>query len=151
LVAAIGVNEVRLAVDLGCGPGNSTEVLAPRFSGAKIHGLDNSPEMISAARERLPRADFKLAAVQDWAFTHAEPPTAEVILANVVLRWAPRHEALFPAVAGRLAAHGALAIQMPDNLDQPSHVAMRDTARDGPWRESLIEAAVARATLASAD
>ena len=52
LVAAIPRHEVRTAVDLGCGPGNSTEVLAARYPTADISGLDSSDDMIRAARER---------------------------------------------------------------------------------------------------
>jgi trans-aconitate 2-methyltransferase len=150
-LGAIGGGDVGFALDLGCGPGNSTGVLSARFPRARIQGLDNSPEMIAAARERLPHVAFNLAAVQDWAFTNADGPAPEVILANAVLQWVPGHETLLPAIAGRLAARGALAIQMPDNLDQPSHVSMRETAADGPWRERLLEASAARTTLPGAD
>jgi trans-aconitate 2-methyltransferase len=151
LVGAISVMDAGLAVDLGCGPGNSTEVLAARFSYAMIQGLDNSPEMIAAARARLPDVDFKLASVEDWAFAPSVPPRPQIVLANAVLQWVPGHETLLPAIAGRIAGRGALAIQMPDNLDQPSHVAMRETAAAGPWREKLLEAAAARTTLPAAD
>jgi trans-aconitate 2-methyltransferase len=151
LIGAIGLRDPTIAMDLGCGPGNSTEVLAARFSAAVIQGLDSSPEMIAAARARLPRADFKLGSVEDWAFAPSVPPRPQVVLANAVLQWVPGHETLLPAIAGRLAGRGALAIQMPDNLDQPSHVAMRETAADGPWRESLLGAAAARAPLLGAD
>jgi trans-aconitate 2-methyltransferase len=155
LVGAIGVGDVSLSLDIGCGPGNSTEVLAARFPGARIQGFDNSPEMIVAARERLPDVEFKLADVEDWAFADADidagAPRPEIILANAVLQWVPGHETLLPAIARRLGPRGALAIQMPDNLDQPSHVWMRETAADGPWRESLREAAAARTTLPGAD
>jgi len=151
LLGAISFGDVALALDVGCGPGNSTEVLAARFPGARVQGLDNSPEMIAAARERLPHVEFKLAAAQDWAFEDVGAPAPEVILANAVLQWIPGHETLLPAMARRLAPRGALAIQMPDNLDQPSHVAMRETAADGPWRESLRGAAAARTPLPGAD
>jgi trans-aconitate 2-methyltransferase len=151
LVGAIGVIDAGLAVDLGCGPGNSTEVLAARFPGAMIEGLDDSPDMIAAARERLPGVGFKLTSVEDWAFSPSIPPRPQIVLANAVLQWVPGHETLLPAIAGRIAGRGALAIQMPDNLDQPSHLAMRETAADGPWRESLLEAAAARTILPGAD
>jgi len=155
LVAAISADDIALALDVGCGPGNSTEVLAARFPGAMIGGLDNSAEMIAAARKRLPHVEFKLADVEDWAFTDADTdaggPRPQIILANAVLQWVSGHETLLPAIAARLAPRGVLAIQMPDNLDQPSHAAMRETAADGPWRESLLEAAAARTILPGAD
>lgn len=63
LVAAIpgrAAGDVRLAVDLGCGPGNSTEVLAQRFPDASVMGVDNSEEMVETARQRLPTISFTL-------------------------------------------------------------------------------------------
>ena len=52
-----------------------------------------------------------------------------MILANAVLQWIPGHETLLPALIGKLKAEGALAVQMPDNLDEPSHRLMREGPR----------------------
>ena len=54
-------------LDVGCGPGNSTELLAARYPQAEIVGVDSSPEMIAAARKRLPSADFIVADIHDYA------------------------------------------------------------------------------------
>ena len=43
-------------MDLGCGPGNSTEELRRRWPGSTIVGLDNSAEMIGKARQAFPEA-----------------------------------------------------------------------------------------------
>jgi trans-aconitate 2-methyltransferase len=146
LVNAIPGGEVRAAVDLGCGPGNSTEVLAARFPDADLVGLDNSPEMIAAARARLPRVRFELADIAAWD----APGPFDVILANAVLQWVPDHAALFPRLIGKLAAGGSLAVQMPDNLDEPSHRLMREVAASGPWAPRLAGAAGARTRLKGA-
>ncbi len=68
----------------------------------------------------------------------------DVILANAVLQWVPNHETLLPRLIGKLASGGSLAVQMPDNLDEPAHRLMRDTAAGGPWAEKLSDAANAR-------
>ena len=147
LLAALPAIEARCAVDLGCGPGNSTELLAQRFPGAELSGVDSSADMIEAARKRLPQVRFETVGIEAWS----APGPFDVILANAVLQWLPDHAALLPALARRLGQGGALAIQMPNNLDGPAHRLMREIAADGPWAHKLSAAATARTALASAD
>ncbi|OYY28911.1 MAG: trans-aconitate 2-methyltransferase, partial [Azorhizobium sp. 35-67-15] len=143
LLSHVPLAEAAFAVDLGCGPGNSTELVAQRFPGADVLGIDTSPAMLEAARQRLPQARF--AAGDASSFTLDRP--ADLIFANAVLQWVPHHVTLFPRLLSQLAPGGVLAVQMPDNLDQPSHVAMRETALDGPWAGKLAEAVGARTEL----
>lgn len=140
LLARVSTEPVARAIDLGCGPGNSTELLAARWPGAEVTGLDSSPDMIRTARERLPELRFEMADLARWD----DPGPWDVILANAVLQWVPDHERLFPALVSRLAPGGTLAVQMPDNLDEPSHRLMRETAASGPWAERLAGAGTAR-------
>jgi trans-aconitate 2-methyltransferase len=147
LVARIPLAHVETAADIGCGPGNSTEVLRERYPSARIIGLDSSPDMIQAARERLPDIGFEVADIRQWR--PKEP--LDVILANAVLQWIPDHETLLPALIAELRPGGALAAQMPDNLDEPSHRLMGEAASDGLWAAKLKDAAGARAERRLAD
>ena len=146
LLAAIPVGEVRSAVDIGCGPGNSTELLVERFAGATVRGLDSSPNMIEAARKRLPQVQFDIADIDSW---NDEGPF-DLIFANAVLQWVPDHATLLPSLVNKLAAGGSLAIQMPDNLNEPSHRLMREVAAQGPWAAKLSGAAGQRTEMAGA-
>jgi trans-aconitate 2-methyltransferase len=140
LVAQIPSVEVLGAADIGCGPGNSTEVLRERYPEARIIGLDSSPDMIEAARKRLPDIAFEVADIREW-----RPKTPlDVILANAVLQWVPDHDTLLPALIAQLKPGGVLAAQMPDNLDQPSHRLMSAVASEGPWAAKLKDAGGAR-------
>ena len=141
LLGAVGAHDVRRAVDLGCGPGNSTEVLAASFPEASVTGLDNSADMIEAARARLPGVRFDLADIGAWDDAGGH----DLILANAVLQWVPDHAVLMPRLVGKLAGGGCLAVQMPDNLDEPAHRLMREVASAGPWSGKLGAAADARA------
>ncbi|MFG1401009.1 trans-aconitate 2-methyltransferase [Xanthobacter sediminis] len=143
LLAQVPLARAAFVVDLGCGPGNSTELLAARFPDAQILGIDTSPDMLEAARERLPAARFEAGD----AATFTLPRPADLIFANAVLQWVPDHEMVFPRLLSLLAPGGVLAVQMPDNLDEPSHVAMRETAMMGPWAGKLRNAIAARTTL----
>lgn len=143
LLAAVPLPDAAFVVDLGCGPGNSTEILAQRFPDAEVLGLDTSPAMLEAARARLPGVTFDLAD----ASTFTLPKPADLIYANAVLQWVPDHATLLPRLMSLLAPGGVLAVQMPDNLEEPSHVAMRETAMSGPWADTLHAATRARTVL----
>lgn len=147
LLSAVPDMNVHQAIDLGCGPGNSTAVLLARFPGARVSGLDSSGDMIAAARKRLPQLQFAVGDVANWR----DSGPYEVILANAVLQWVPDHAVLFPALIGKLASGGALAVQMPDNLDVPAHRLMREVATAGPWSHKMARAAEARAPLRDAE
>lgn len=145
LLSAVPAREANRVADLGCGPGNSTEVLSARFPGAAVVGLDSSVDMIEAARSRLPQFKFVQGAIETWAPVER----FDVILSNAALQWVPDHATLFPRLTDKLASGGSLAIQMPDNLDEPAHRLMREIAADGPWRDKLASAAQTRTTLES--
>lgn len=143
LLMAVPLSDARRVFDLGCGPGNSTELLAARYPGARLTGMDSSPAMLESARERLPQAEFVAADLRDWA----PPEPADVLFSNAVFQWVPDHAAVLARLAQTLAPGGVLAVQMPDNLGEPSHVAMREAAMDGPWRSKLEGALGARQVL----
>lgn len=129
LVAAIPTQRVDTAIDLGCGPGNSTEVLAERFTDAQIVGMDSSEDMLNDARQRLPHLRFELADIGRWN----PAQRYDVILANASLQWVPDHARLYPRLVSRLNLAGTLAVQTPDNLEEPAHRLARDVAGTGPW------------------
>lgn len=124
LLARVPLEAPRVVVDLGCGPGNSTELLVKRFPAARIVGTDSSQAMLAAARQRLPQLSFEQGDIAQWA--PAEP--VDLAYANASLQWVGDHPRLLPRLLSALAPGGVLAVQMPDNLDEPSHRLMRETA-----------------------
>jgi trans-aconitate 2-methyltransferase len=134
-----GVN-VRRVVDLGCGPGNSTAVLAERWPHAELTGLDNSPRMIEAARLAYPGWRWVESDIGQWAqgAQGAADGTErfDVIFSNAALHWVPDHAVLLPQLMARVAPGGVLAFQMPAR-DSPAHRLMRTMAASDLWRDSL--------------
>ncbi|KAK3987248.1 trans-aconitate 2-methyltransferase [Cladorrhinum sp. PSN332] len=117
-------------IDLGCGPGNSTQSLLAQFPSANISGVDSSPAMIDAAKQALPNLDFSLADLSSYnpPVSGAEQPT--LLFSNAVFHWLPSKTRI-PTISRllrSLQAGGALAFQVPDNFNEPSHRAMRETA-----------------------
>jgi trans-aconitate 2-methyltransferase len=145
LLARVPLTAAARVVDLGCGPGNSTELLVQRFAGAAVVGTDNSEAMLANARERLPQASFELSDIAAW---QPELPP-DLIYANASLQWVPDHEALIPRLFDALAPGGVLAVQMPDNREEPTHRLMRELAAQPPWAQAIGDADAVRARLLS--
>lgn len=124
LLARIALDDVSDVLDLGCGPGNSTALLHQRWPLARIMGVDNSPAMLEQARVAVPECRFIEADVRQFKPEHA----VDLIYANASLQWIPDHYALLPHLISLLKLNGVLAVQMPDNTDEPSHVLMREVA-----------------------
>ena len=158
LLSRVGADDPGFVADLGCGPGNLTAVLAARWPGARVLGVDSSPEMIGAARAELAapeagaaegaaaqaaglgaaavpagRLEFRLADIRTW---QPEQPV-DVITCNAVLQWIPGHRELLTSWAGWLTPGGWLAFQLPGNFDQPSHTILRELAGTPRWRSQL--------------
>jgi trans-aconitate 2-methyltransferase len=151
LLARVGAELPSCVVDMGCGPGNLTVVLAERWPSAAVCGVDNSPQMIEAARKRIPAADLRPSASGPVLTSHApglsfvlddvrhwEPQSLpDVIISNAVLQWVPGQRELLVRWADRLADGGWLAFQVPGNFDQPSHAIMREMVASARWRPLL--------------
>ncbi|MBT9499611.1 MAG: trans-aconitate 2-methyltransferase [Burkholderiaceae bacterium] len=147
LLARVPLTAPGRVVDLGCGPGNSTELLLARYGQTGITGLDSSPAMLASARQRLPGLAFELGDITTWQ--PAAP--VDLVYANAALQWVPDHEQLMPRLLAALAPGGVLAVQMPDNLDQPSHQLMREVAADPRFAPAIGDAGQLRARILSAD
>ncbi|MCD2180895.1 trans-aconitate 2-methyltransferase [Rhizobium sp. GN54] len=113
--------------DLGCGPGNSTELLLARFPGHAVTGIDSDADMLAAARRPLPQLAFDFGDLSGWT----PPAPAALLYANAVFQWVPEHLAVLSRLMDHLVPGGVLAVQMPDNRTEPSHVAMDTVAEDG--------------------
>lgn len=133
LLNRIDLDRPETVTDLGCGAGNVTRWLAQRWPEAAIAGIDGSAAMLERAAEALPEVRWRHADIATWRPDRPQ----NLIWSNAALHWLPDHDALFPKLAGRLAPGGVLAVQMPRNFGEPSHTAMADAARDGPWIETL--------------
>ncbi|HYF46010.1 MAG TPA: methyltransferase domain-containing protein, partial [Acidimicrobiales bacterium] len=104
-------------LDLGCGPGTVTTLLADRWPEAEIVGVDTSPAMLDDARALLPHVTW----VEGDLATYEPDEAPDLLFTNAALHWVPDHETLVPRLMRMVAPGGTLAIQVPDKWDQPSH------------------------------
>lgn len=134
LISRIGAAAPRRVVDLGCGPGTLTALLAQHWPDAEIEGVDSSPEMIEQAqRLASDRLQFRLGDVADWT----PGPDTDVVISNATLQWVPGHRELLRNWAAAVPCSGWLAIQVPGNFDSPAHRLLRGLADSPRWAGQL--------------
>jgi trans-aconitate 2-methyltransferase len=140
LLAQVPLCYPRRVMDLGCGPGNSTELLIKRFPGAQVIGVDSSPDMLRQARERLPNCVFVEGDLSTWM---PEQGT-DLLFGNAVFQWVPEHPKVLRGLLQSLSPGGVLAVQMPDNTTEPALMLMEKVAASGPWTAAIALANAAR-------
>lgn len=143
LLAQVPLADARTIYDLGCGPGNSTALLVARYPGADITGIDNSPAMLEAARKSCPGVSFATGDLSRWMPDRAP----DLLFSNAAFHWVPGHLSVLERLSTTLSDGGVLAVQMPDNLMEPSHRLMQAAAEQGPWAGKLSAAQAARERL----
>ncbi|HET9401911.1 MAG TPA: methyltransferase domain-containing protein [Candidatus Acidoferrales bacterium] len=132
LIARIALSDPRTIVDLGSGPGNSAAMIAERWPGAEITGIDNSEEMIQTAQKAYPARQWVREDISSWAAkTDGE---WDLVFTNASLQWVPDHARVFPQLLARVSPGGAFAVQMPSNLDEPAMWIPREMAASERWR-----------------
>src|SRR4030088_67821 len=87
LIAQIPLARAARVVDLGCGPGNSTELLVARYPGGEGVWRDFSPDRLRQARERLQKCTFIQADLVNWT----PPARTDLLFANASFQWLPDH------------------------------------------------------------
>lgn len=127
LLRRVPLTDASLICDVGCGTGTVTRILAERFPGARVVGLDSSPEMLARARAEPTRIEWVRKDITHWK--PDRPP--DLIYSNAALHWVEDHEALFPRLLRYLAPGGCLAVQIPLSHLQPAHALMCETLADG--------------------
>jgi trans-aconitate 2-methyltransferase len=147
LLAQVPLERARLVVDLGCGPGNSTELLVARYPDAEVIGVDSSPDMLEQARGRLPRCKFMQADLATW-----EPAgRPDLLFANGVFQWVPDHQPILRRLVQSLPPGGVLAAQIADISETRALVLMRELAGKEPWAANPALRKAVRAAMPKAE
>lgn len=123
------------ALDVGCGPGNSTQVVADRFPGAKVTGIDFSASMVETARREHPSLEFYQCDIS-LPLDHL-PHDFDLVFSNACLQWVPDHPRLLPRLMALLSPGGMLAVQVPVNWREPIHQIIQRTVTLPAWRERI--------------
>lgn len=107
LIEKLSIKGYEDILDLGCGDGKITQVLAKNSSG-KVVGIDSSEEMIKYARKTYPSLDFQLTDAVKLTFKNQ----FDIVFSNAVFHWVSNHESALKGVYKALRANGKILLQM---------------------------------------
>jgi trans-aconitate 2-methyltransferase len=129
LVSHIHLANPQKIIDIGCGPGNSTQVLVQRWPDARVSGVDNSPAMIEKAKSDFPD--------QDWIIMDAGKDEMhekfDLVFSNATIQWIPNHAELLRKFHTMLTEKGVMAVQLPLFWDMPVGKAIAEIAGNPRW------------------
>lgn len=137
LMGMISGEGLESAVDLGCGTGEQTSILAHKFNEAKFLGIDPSPEMLSKSKQYVKdNLSFRNSTVEDFVVANNDQKW-DLVFSNAALQWVDKHEVLFPKLIGLLSALGQLAIQMPVQQENLLNKLLLELVREKPFVDYL--------------
>lgn len=132
LASLIDIGHGMRVIDLGCGTGELTARLAAMLPGSEVLGVDSSAEMLAEAEQHArPGVRFERGAIEDVEGAY------DLVFSHAALQWVDDHPRLILRLFALLAPGGQLAVQMPSNYRHVTHVLIRDTAAEPPFREAL--------------
>ncbi len=131
LICRIPLAEPKEIIDIGCGPGNSTEALWLRWQTAHIVGIDSSAPMIERARASYPALTFVLCDANRVSDVFPKP--FDLVFSNACLQWIPEHERLLPSLFSLVKRGGYLAVQIPKNENSPLHRTIAEVTAAPKW------------------
>jgi trans-aconitate 2-methyltransferase len=129
LVSKIDFANPATIIDIGCGPGNSTQILLQRWPESKIVGIDNSEAMIQKAKQDYP--------AQEWKLMDADkeliPGRYDIVFSNATIQWIPGHFGLLQRLRNNLTENGLLAIQLPLFFEMPLGKSIAKISKEKRW------------------
>lgn len=135
LISRINFPNPRNIIDIGCGPGNSTQILVDRWPKSKIIGIDNSPAMIQKAKSDFPK--------QKWKIMDANNIDTEeqfdIVFSNATIQWLPNHESLLKNLKKLVSEQGILAVQIPLFWDMPIGKSISQISQNDNWKTLTSE------------
>lgn len=127
LLAMITPRPGMRVIDLGCGTGELTAMLAGRLPDATVEGIDASESMLEQAMPRVAeRVSFRrqdVREVEDYA-------AYDLVFSHAVLQWVPDNEGLMTRILSDMRPGAQVAIQLPKNEQHPSHRIAAEVGRE---------------------
>jgi len=130
LLELVVPTEAPRVLDLGCGTGELSCEAHRRLRALSTLGVDSSPTMLERAmKHEASGVAFELA---DMVSVSA-PGSFDVVLSNAALQWVPDHASVLARWTSLLKQKGQIAVQVPANLEHPSHSIAAEVAAEEPF------------------
>lgn len=132
LMDFIKLPESSNAIDLGCGTGEQTSILAKKFSKTDFLGIDSSSEMLEKSKSfEANNLRFDQMSVENLAESDKK---WDLVFSNAALQWSDHHEVLFPKLIDVINAGGQFAVQMPVQKDNLLNKILYQLAEEDPFK-----------------
>ncbi|KRD10291.1 trans-aconitate methyltransferase [Flavobacterium sp. Root901] len=123
------------AIDLGCGTGEQTAILADQFNQAHFTGVDSSAEMLEKSKSlEIPNLRFRKATIEETILSGEK---WDLIFSNAALQWSDDHEKLFPDLLNLLHKNGQFAVQMPVQPENKLNKILIELVDEEPFKTFL--------------
>ncbi|WKL48773.1 methyltransferase domain-containing protein [Flavobacterium pectinovorum] len=135
LIDFIKPMEAMKAIDLGCGTGEQTAILADKFPNANFLGVDSSAEMLEQSKSlETANLHFKKATTEE---TIESGEKWDLIFSNAALQWSNDHEILFPKLIELVNPQGQFAVQMPVQPENKLNKILSELIDEEPFKSYL--------------
>lgn len=123
------------AIDLGCGTGEQTAILADKFAEANFLGVDSSAEMLEQSKSlETDNLHFRKATTEE---TLKSGEKWDLIFSNAALQWSNNHETLFAELIKLVNPKGQFAVQMPVQPENKLNVILAELVDEEPFKSYL--------------
>ena len=122
-------------VDLGCGTGELTNMLANRLTNPTVVGVDSSKEMLEKSKEfEKSTIRFEQKTIQEQINTSEK---WDLIFANASIQWIENHRKLIPEIISTLHGDGQLAVQVPAQNENLLNLILLELVQEEPYLSFL--------------
>lgn len=122
-------------IDLGCGTGELTAMLAEKLTDARVLGVDSSAEMLAEAGPfRTEQLTFEQGTIESQVKSGKK---WDLVFSNAAIQWVDNHKQLFPDILNLVKPGGQVAIQMPCQNENLLNRILRQLAAEEPYHSLL--------------
>ena len=137
IIGKLELNGTESVLDLGCGDGKVTALLASRVPRGYVTAIDSSSSMVRLARERYPHSQnpgisFLEMDAMDIRFVNQ----FDLVFSNAALHWVPDHARMLRGVSRCLKSQGRIFFQMGGHGNASDILDLADEMiRSEHWKE----------------